>query len=373
MSIEDQASAGTGDTAELTSTPWGSTAEFATVAEITRAAKAKLEPGVWNFVEGGSGDEWTLAENRRAFERWQFRPRMMTGISAPDLRTEVLGIPLSMPVLTAPFGFDAMVHPEGHLAVTRAAAAAGTACLVPAISAFPMEEVAAAGPAAARIFQLIPMGEEAAFVKLGARARDAGYSTLCVTVDTLVPGWRERSMEDRFSPDPSVVLGNLGIPDFMAISAFDAQEWSWSTVTDLCREVGLPWIAKGILTSDDARAAVAAGASGVFVSNHGGRQLDGAPAAASALPEVAAEIGGEVVVGLDGGIRRGSDVVKALALGADVVAVGRPVIMGLAAAGEAGVARVLELLQKEMATTMSLVGRPTVADIDSTCIMPAPR
>ena len=228
-------------------------------------------------------------------------------------------------------------------------------------------------PAAARIFQVVPTGAEDRFVAFGKRAREAGYSVLCVTVDTLVPGWRERSMEDRFNPDPSVILGNLEMADLVAISSFDSPEWSWATLTDLCGEIGLPWIAKGVLTAEDARAAVQAGASGVFVSNHGGRQLDGAPAAATALPEVAAEVGGEVVVGLDGGIRRGSDVVKALALGADVVAVGRAVIMGLAAAGEAGVARVLELLQKEMATTMSLVGRPTIADIDSTVITPAPR
>jgi len=357
----------------MSSTPWAEGGEFVTLAEITRAARDKLDPAVWNFVEGGSGDEWTLAENRRAFERWQFRPRVMTGIPAPDLSCNVLGIPLSMPILTAPFGFDAMVDPEGHLAVTRAAAAMGTACLVPVVSAFPLEEVAAAGPAAARIFQVVPSGSEERFVALGKRAKDAGYSVLCVTVDTLVPGWRERSMEDRFNPDPRVILGNLDMTDLAAISGFDSREWSWDALRDLCAEVGLPWIAKGVLTDVDAAAAVSAGAVGVFVSNHGGRQLDGAPAAATALPEVAAAIGGDAVVGLDGGVRRGSDVVKALALGADVVAVGRAVIMGLAAAGEAGVVRVLELLQKEMATTMSLVGRSAIADIDGTIITPAPR
>ena len=254
----------------MSSTPWAESTDFATLSEITRAAKDKLDPAVWNFVEGGSGDEWTLAENRRAFERWQFRPRMMTGIPTPDLRCEVLGIPLSMPILTAPFGFDAMVDPQGHLAVTRAAASMGTACLVPIVCAFPLEDVAAAAPAAARIFQVVPTGAEDRFVAFGKRAREAGYSVLCVTVDTLVPGWRERSMEDRFNPDPSVILGNLEMADLVAISSFDSPEWSWATLTDLCGEVGLPWIAKGVLTAEDARAAVQAGASGVFVRTMAG-------------------------------------------------------------------------------------------------------
>jgi isopentenyl diphosphate isomerase/L-lactate dehydrogenase-like FMN-dependent dehydrogenase len=347
---------------------------FVTLREVRAAAEAKLDPAVWNFLEGGSGDEWTRARNEAAFARWQFRPRSLTGIEPPDTATGILGLDLAMPIVVSPFGFDALMHPDGHLAVAEGAARAGTAMTVPLVSSKSLEAVREAEPEAAPLFQPIAMGAPEEFLRLGRRAADAGYTALVVTVDTPVAGWRERTMEDRWDPDPRVILGNFTDDParIAAVMDFQRRMWTWPVLGELCSQIGLPWLPKGVLGAQDARAALDAGACGVFVSNHGGRQLEGAPASLDVLPEIVAEVGGRGVVGVDGGVRRGSDVVKALALGADFVGVGRPVTWGLGAAGADGVHRVLELLRNELSTTMSLCGRGTVDAIDRTLVEPVP-
>jgi 4-hydroxymandelate oxidase len=354
---------------------WASAEEYVCLGELHEAARRTIAPEVWNFVDGGAGDEWTMGENERAFARWLFLPRMLSGIAGPDPSTSMLGFDLSMPLVVSPFGFDGLIHPDGHLATARAAAAAGTVFIVPMACTHSLEDVAAVAPDAPRLFQPVAMGEPEQFVALGRRAAAAGYRGLCVTVDTPRAGWRERSMIDRFNPSPAAVTGNFvdNMAGFAAVMDFTRRQWTWAELGDACREVGLPWLAKGILTAEDAAAALAVGAAGVMVSNHGGRQLDFAPAPLDQLPEIVEAVGGRGVVGIDGGVRRGSDVLKAVALGATFVGVGRPAAWGLGAGGEAGVARVLDLLRQELETTMALAGVETIAAVDRSLLRPADR
>ncbi len=352
--------------------------QFAVIGEIVEEARRNLAPHVWNYLEGGAGEEVTLAENRAAFHRWQFRPRVMTGISPPDTRTEFLGIPLSMPVLTAPFGADRLFHPEGHLAIARANARFGIASIVPAASSFPLEEVAQAAPNAAKIFQIHPFGSEDGFAQLLARAEASGYEAICLTVDVPPRGWRERIMRDRFRPEweVDVMTGNYmtGDRDLLGqLEQITEPLWTWEQAAELCNRSSLPFIVKGILTAEDARAAIDVGARALVVSNHGGRQLDSAPATLDQLAEVANEVDGEISLVLDSGIRTGADILKAMALGAHAVLIGRLAAFGVAADGENGVYRILELLHAELVTTMALVGRETVADVDRSLLQPAPR
>jgi len=346
----------------------------ATIDELWDLARARLDPATWDFLEGGAGHEVTLRGNREAFDRIQLRTRVLSGIGHPDTSTTFLGIPLSYPVLTAPFGCDRLFHPEGHRAVARANEASGVASIVPEFGSFPLEEVRAAAPAAAAICQLHPIGSRANFVHMLERAEDAGFSAVCLTVDCPSPGWRERNMRNRFNPDLDVVAGNYppeaGGPGVLFDPMMDPSEhiWTWDEVADACAEVSLPFMAKGILTAEDARAAADAGAAGVLVSNHGGRQLDGAPPSVEQLPEVVAEVGGEIAIALDSGIRSGGDILKALALGADAVVIGRTAAMGLTAGGEEGVARVHELLRDELINLMRLVGRPDVPALDASLV-----
>jgi 4-hydroxymandelate oxidase len=351
---------------------------FATVEEIYDAARAALPAVVWDFLAGGASGEETLAANRAAFGRWTLRPRLCAGAGEPDLATTFLGVPLSMPVLTSPFGADRLLHPEGQRAVARANALAGTASIVPEAGSFSWEEVAAAAPRAARIAQLHPMGNRANFRSMLARARRLGFDAICLTLDCPTAGWRERNMRNRFDVDLAVVSGNY--PHATAADLSDTlgqlfvrnePTWTWEDLTAETASCGLPWIAKGVLTGEDASAAVTAGAAAVLVSNHGGRQLDAVPAALDALPEVVEAVRGRVAVALDSGIRRGTDVVKALALGADVVVLGRAAAMALAADGERGVGQLLELLREEIATTCKLLGVAGVSSLGPRAIRPA--
>jgi 4-hydroxymandelate oxidase len=357
---------------------WVSGETYATLGEIVDAAHAELEPDLVEFLDSGAGDEVTLRRNRDAFARWAFRPRVMSGRPVPSTATTFLGIPLTLPVLTAPFGGDRLFHPEGHVAVARANATEGVASIVPEIGSFALEEIADAAPAAARLAQLHPMGPADNFAAMLRRIERAGYQAVCVTVDAPAGGWRDRVLRSRFNPDMSVGMGNypadgdVSIEDvFGSFFTRDQPVWSWEQLGELMAETTLPWIAKGILTAEDAEAAAAAGASAVLVSNHGGRQLDGAPGALDQLPEVAAAVGGELQIGLDSGVRRGSEVVTAIALGADVVVLGRMVAYGLAAAGEAGVRRVLQLLREEIVTVLTLLGRGDIGELDRTALQEA--
>jgi isopentenyl diphosphate isomerase/L-lactate dehydrogenase-like FMN-dependent dehydrogenase len=354
---------------------WVSEETYTTLSEIVDAAHAALDTDVLEFLDSGAGDEVTLRRNRDAFARWAFRPRAMSGRPVPSTATTFLGIPLALPVLTAPFGGDRLFHPEGHVAVARANATEGVASIVPEIGSFALEELAAAAPAAARLAQLHPMGPPDNFVAMLGRIERAGYQAVCVTVDAAAYGWRDRVLRRRFSPDMSVGMGNYP-PDgdftleevFGAFFTRDQPAWSWEQLSELMAETTLPWIAKGILTGKDAELAAAAGASGVVVSNQGGRQLDGAPGALDQLPEVAAAVGGQLQIALDSGIRRGSDIVTAVALGADVVVLGRLAAYGLAAGGEPGVRRVLQLLRDEIVTVLILLGRGDISELDRTAL-----
>jgi 4-hydroxymandelate oxidase len=362
--VEQRAAAAVWDTQDM----------YVTLREIEAAARLVLTSEAWDFVEGGSGDEWTLRRNRAAFLDWRFRPRVLAGVDPPATTTNFLGRDLAMPLVVAPFGFDGVFHPEGFEAVVHGGREAGTAVIVPAISCRTIEDVAASAPDVPKLFQPIAGGADETFLEQVGRAEAAGYIGLVVTVDTSMPGWRERSMERRWNPDPSLLLANFGgdIAKLGGVLDFSRRTWTWEHLGELCASVSIPWLAKGVLVADDARAAVDAGAAGVFVSNHGGRQLDGAPGTLDALPEIVEAIGADAIVGIDGGIRRGSDVVKALALGADVVAVGRPVVWGLAAAGASGVHRVLDLLRQELVTTMSLCGLESISAISRALVEPSP-
>jgi isopentenyl diphosphate isomerase/L-lactate dehydrogenase-like FMN-dependent dehydrogenase len=332
--------------------------------EIHAAALGQLPPNAATYLESGAGTELTLRANREAFSRWVIRPRPMTGVSDPKINTSLLGIPLSVPVLTAPFGGDALFARDGHLAVARANAACGTASIVPEVGSFSYEEVAAAAPAAARIGQLHPHDS---FDVSAARIKAAGYDALCVTVDCPIVGFRARNRMARLGLDPVIWSGNVlrdGSPNVASsYGEHIVPTWTWDQLAEATARHGMPWIAKGILTAEAAAAAMDAGASAILVSNHGGRQVDPSPASLDALPEVAAAVAGQVPVLLDSGVRTGADVFLALALGASAVVIGRLAAYGLAAAGERGVARTIELLATELRILMTLAGVPDVASL----------
>jgi 4-hydroxymandelate oxidase len=348
--------------------------EFVAIEEIHTAALRALPHDVAAYLEEGAGAESTLRANRAAFGKWVIRPRPMSGVSDPDMSATVLGIPLAVPILTSPFGGDALFHPDGQLAVARANAACGTASIAPEVGSFSYEEVRAAAPSAVRIAQIHPYDS---FGHVAERIKAAGYDALCVTVDCPQTGFRSRGRLARFHPNRNVWAGNAlddGRPSanqmFRAGVTAASPAWSWAQLSQAAGRAGMPWIAKGILTGPAALAALDAGASAILVSNHGGRQVDPAPASLDALPEVVSAVAGRVPVLLDSGIRSGADVLLALALGADVVVIGRLAAYGLAAAGEAGVRRVIELLTEELRTLMVLAGLPDIKSITPDVVAP---
>ena len=347
---------------------------FAALEEIRTAALRALSPEVAVYLESGAGSERTLRANREAFGRWTITPQPMSGVSAPRTDAELLGIPLSVPVLTAPFGADGLFAAEGQLAVACANAACGTASIVPEVGTFSFEKVAGAAPAGARIAQLHPYES---FGYAAKRIRAAGYSALCVTVDCPMVGFRPRNKMIRFRPDYRTWSGNAtqdGTPSVNQMFRDGISEqsppWTWDQLAEAAARQDLPWIAKGILTREAALAAIQAGASAIYVSNHGGRQVDPAPASLDVLPEVAEAVGGRVPLLLDSGVRTGADVFLALALGADAVVIGRLAAYGLAAAGETGVRRTIELITEELRTLMILAGAPDIASITKAAIAP---
>jgi 4-hydroxymandelate oxidase len=338
--------------------------EFAALEEIHAAALSQLPQNAATYLESGAGTELTLRANTEAFSRWVIRPRPMTGVSDPKTSTSLLGIPLSVPVLTAPFGGDALFARDGHLAVARANAACGTVSIVPEVGSFSYEEVAAAAPVAARIGQLHPHDS---FDTSAARIKAAGYDALCVTVDCPIVGFRARNRMGRLGLDPVIWSGNVladGSPNVASnYGAHIVPAWTWDQLAEATARHGMPWIAKGILTAEAASSAIDAGASAILVSNHGGRQVDPSPASLEALPEVAAAVAGRVPVLLDSGVRTGADIFIALALGASAVVIGRLAAYGLAAGGERGVRRTIELLAQELRILMTLAGVPDVASL----------
>ncbi len=332
--------------------------------DYERLAEAKVEPGLWGYIAGGAGDERTLADNEAAFGRWRLRPRMLVDVGSVTTRTTILGEEVSMPVLVAPTAFQRLVSPDGDLAVARGAAAAGTVMCLSTLGGASPAELREAVPDGRLWFQLYWSRDRGFTQSLVESAAASGFEAIVLTVDLPAAGRRERDIRTAFEIPSDVPLPNLathlGGGDFHAtLGEVVDPTVTWSDLEWLRSVSSLPLLVKGILTSEDARLACEHGVDGVVVSNHGGRQLDGAPASLDALPEVVDAVSGRCLVLMDGGVRRGTDVVMALALGARAVLVGRPVLWGLAVDGEDGVRRVLELLRDEVELALRLLGCPT--------------
>jgi 4-hydroxymandelate oxidase len=332
------------------------------VDDYESAARGKLAADVYDYLAGGAGDERTLAENLRAFDRWVLRPRVLRGSDSPDASLEILGMPAAFPVLVAPWAYQRMAHPDGEPATVRAAARAGTIAVVSSTAVDHLEEIAAAsdGPKWWQLYLFTDPGLSADMLE---RVATAGYAAVCWTVDFPVAGLRHRAARSGFAMP-------IGLPGEDLVYQ---PNMTWDQLAFIREHApGLPVLVKGILTAEDARLAVEHGVDGVVVSNHGGRQLDSCPASLDALPEVVDAVGARFPVLMDGGVRRGTDVLKALALGAAAVMVGRPVAWGLAAEGEAGVAGVLAILRAEVENAMALTGCRGIADIGRDLVAPAP-
>jgi 4-hydroxymandelate oxidase len=325
--------------------------ELLTIEDYERLARERLPADTVEYYAGGAGDEWTLAENRRAFHRWVVRPRMLVTKRERDLSTELLGERVSFPVLVAPWAYHRLADPEGEEATARAVARAGTVMSVSTTAVAHAEAIARASTAP-KWWQLYVFTDRGATEEMLYRVAAAGYRAIVMTTDFQEGGLRYGLMRSGW--DPPVDLGYTPL-------VFDP-EISWDDIAWVREHTGLPVLLKGILTAEDARLAADAGVAGIVVSNHGGRQLDHAPASISVLPEVVEAVAGLPVL-LDSGVRHGGDVFVALALGAAAVLVGRPIAWGLAARGEDGVVEVLEILRGELDNVMALAGCNRIADI----------
>lgn len=333
------------------------------VWDYERLAAERLEPGAHGYYAGGAGDELTLRDNVEAFRRWVLRPRMLVDVNACTTATTVLGHEIPLPVIVAPVAFQRVAHPDGEVAMARAARSVGTIMCYSTLATSTSAEVAEVG--GQRWFQLYVFRDEGITRDLIAQAGDNGYTALVLTIDAPVRGYRERDMRSGFTIPPDLSVASIGRGGITPRQVFDmiSASLTWQDVERIASESGLPLLVKGVLTAEDAHLACEHGAGGVVVSNHGGRQLDGVSATIDALPEVLEAVDGRVEVLVDGGVRRGGDVVKALALGARAVLVGRAALWALAVDGEAGVRRMLELLQSEVLNALQLVGCVSPADV----------
>ena len=340
-------------------------ADAVSLADVEEAARARLPEMAYEFIAGGAADEVTLRWNREAYDSLKLRPRVLQDVSRLDTRVTLLGETLPHPILLAPTAYHRVLHPEGEVATARGAGAAGAAWVVSTTTTTSIEEIAAAA-SAPLWFQLYMQSDRGFTQELVQRVEQAGCRARCLTVDTPVLGIRDRQRRARFALPPGVQTPHLNDVNSGRRQIMSAERVvvTWADVEWLQGISRLPVLLKGILTGEDAARAVHSGVAGVIVSNHGGRNLDTAPATIEALPEVAAAVAGRVPLLVDGGIRRGTDVVKALALGARAVLIGRPYLYGLAAGGAGGVARVVEILRTELELTMALCGRPSLAALD---------
>jgi L-lactate dehydrogenase (cytochrome) len=374
------------------------------IEDMRRLARRRLPRAVFDFADGGAEDEWTLRANRLDFSKLVFRPRVLVDVSRRDQATTILGQPVPSPLIVAPTGLAGMLWPRGEIVAARAAARREVIFTLSTLGACSIEEVAAAssGPL---WFQLYVMRDRDVTRALVERAQRAGYKALCLTVDLPVLGQRERDLRNGATIPPRITVRN--VVDVLRRPAWLRRVWFGPEITfknfvgssaALTSDAGTLWqyvnslndpsvdwddlawfrsiwsgplAVKGIMTAEDARRAVSAGVEAIVVSNHGGRQLDSLPSAIEALPEIVDAVGDRAEVILDGGVRRGSDVVKALALGARACMIGRPMLYGLGAAGQAGVERSIEILQAEIDRTLALLGRPTLADLDRSAVRPS--
>jgi len=372
------------------------------VHDLRQLAQRRLPPVVFDYLDGGAEGEITLRENCRVFEDVTFRPRQAVAISNIDLSTQVLGQSLSFPAILAPVGYSRLMHPAGEVAASAAAGAAGTIYTLSTISGHKLEDVRAASKGHVWYQLYLLGGREAAEAGI-ERARRAGYSALVVTIDTAVAGMRERDPRNgmkellggslfakipfvpQFLSHPgwlmsflldggvpkleNIVIPGQGPMELIDVSAALARAVvTWSDLTWIRKVWGGPIVVKGILTGDDAKRAVDEGGAGVIVSNHGGRQLDSVSPTLRALPEVVAAVGSRTEVLMDGGIRRGSDIVKAICLGARAVLVGRAYAYGMAAAGQAGATRALQILREDVERTLRLLGCPSISQLDASYV-----
>jgi L-lactate dehydrogenase (cytochrome) len=376
------------------------------IEDMRLCARRRLPRVVFEYLDGGAEGEITLQENCRAFQEISFRPRQAVSVPNCDLRTQVLGHELSFPALLAPVGYSRLMHPGGEVAAARAAGEAGTAYILSTISGHKLEDVRAAssGPVWYQLYLL--GGREAAEAAL-VRAQAVGYAALVVTVDTAVAGMRERDFRNgmkellagnflskipflpQFLVRPAWLMSFLldgGVPDLPNVVVPGQGPMPLIDVAAALVEAAVTWgdlrwireiwrgpvVVKGVLSAEDARRAADEGAAAIVVSNHGGRQLDNVPASLRALPEVVAAVNGRTEVLMDGGIRRGSDIVKALCLGARAVLIGRAYAYGMAAAGDAGVARSLEILRADLERTLKLLGCASVRELDRSYVNTSP-
>jgi lactate 2-monooxygenase len=358
-------------------------------AELQQRAREQLTVEAYGYVAGGAGAELTMEANLYAFERWQIVPRMLRDVSDRDLSTTLLGTAMSAPVLLAPVGVQAIVHPEGELAVARATAVHGLTAILSTAASHTLEDVAAASGEASRWYQLYWPRDRELAESFVARADAAGYEAIVVTLDTWLLGWRPRDLDNAYLP----FLKGEGVANYFSDPVFRAAlerppeedpgpaigHWAyqfanprvtWADLEWLREQTKLPIVLKGILHPEDARRAADSGVEGLIVSNHGGRQVDGSIAALDALPAVR-DAAGELAVLFDSGIRTGADVFKALALGADAVCLGRPFMWGLGLDGQAGVEHVLRCLLAELDLTLALSGYTEIAQVDRTALRPA--
>jgi lactate 2-monooxygenase len=345
------------------------------VEEQERRAHEAMDERAANYVFAGAGAEHTMRANRDAFERYRIVPRMLRDVAQRDLATSVLGTAMPAPLLLAPIGVQKVVHEDGELATARAAAAVGVPMIVSTNSHFTLEEIAEGGGPSPRWFQLYWPSDRRLAESFVSRAEMAGYGAIVLTVDTFVPGWKSRDLQQAWLP----FLNGMGVANYFQDPIFRAElekapeedqgaatghflgvqanpSLTWEDLAWLRERTSLPIVVKGIQHVDDAREAVRRGVDGIVVSNHGGRQVDGAIGSLDALPPIAEAVGNELAILFDSGIRSGADVLKALALGADAVCLGRPYVWGLALGGQAGVETVLKMVLAELDLTMALCG-----------------
>lgn len=357
------------------------------VGALEEHARERLSEGAFGYVAGGAGSERTMGANLRAFERWEILPRMLRDVSSRDLSCSILGTEMPAPVLLAPIGVQSIVHPEGELATGRAAAAQGLPAILSTAASHSIEEVAEAMGSAARWYQLYWPKERALAASFVERAVRAGYEAIVVTLDTWMLGWRPRDLQGAYLP----FLKGEGVANYFSDPVFRAAlertpeddpgpaigHWAyqfsnptitWADLAWLREQTELPILLKGILHEEDAQRAVDAGVDGVIVSNHGGRQVDGAIGALDALPAVREAVGKEFPVLFDSGVRTGADIFKALALGANAVCLGRPFVWGLALGGQAGVEHVIRCLLAELDLTLALSGYTNISQVGRTAL-----
>lgn len=342
------------------------------VADLQARAREAMDPAAFDYYVGGAGEEITVAENTTAWSSIRLRPHVLRDVSSVSTATVVLGTELPSPVLVPPMGYQRLAHDQGEVAMAEGVTLAGGLLCLSTMATMSMEDVAIAQPGLNRWFQIYVFADRGLTKELVERARDSGYTALVFTVDAPVLARRKRDVRNQFDLPPGMEMANLQTTmpagSGSALEAYADAVWDPSLtppdIAWLAEVSGLPVVVKGVLRGDDATTAIQAGAAGLIVSNHGGRQLDTVIPTAVALPEVVAAVDGQVPVLVDGGIRSGTDVVKALALGAGAVLVGRPLLWALAAEGPTGVFGLLEQLREEIARTMALCGATGISDLN---------